>query len=611
MVGFSLRNSLTRLYSTLFLTIVCFSLITSCSLPVLSINHQLAEEKHDKEFKNHDSTNIISSAAPTSHDFKIIDIRKNTFNHYEQYFVASLLGVLNKNGSNYYFIYDDGSMRWLETMDASFYHYQNLSQITNFTSLVKELYNKTDGIIIFDDLPESVNIATPLCGLYNSTLVHRNLYPSLLNITGFADLPIKMNLTQEYALNNFTEDSHPADIYRWAFDRWFSQLNQTALALFNAGNNMHLRSHLCSNSIFTFWQPVMIDIENVTRDDKKKTDTLNYILDRTPQDMIVYGYMFPHGANEHPVVALLSSKGKYLVPSDWIKNLEFFQKLPLPEPFEFKQNRTIEMPKLENKLYIAGIYSDGDNIQYVANFMFEQFWNSVARKTHPVPIAFELTPTLSWVAPYIMYHFYKTATIHDYFTTGVGGKGYVKGNYMTGEYYDVYHRTTIQLMEHTDMREMRTWSTRMEKFVERSRLLVPNHSVNAVIDGYGGNYKGNPWLYRDTVLTKMRSLAGDVVDDLEDIQKERAFVAGTPRFIVYHLLCWETPYAEWAKLVNATNEMDNVEVVRLDQLIHLIQQYTQTQRKVSFYIIFGIGTAIGVMIVVQTVKFYRGKKRKT
>ena len=597
-----------KAYSLLLLGFLCGSFLFSSFSPFFMSGKWTSLLNEENKPSKRLEQLIPNSVQSGIHEFKVIEIPKNSLSTQQRYLVSSLLGVLNKNEAKYYYIYDKSSSDWLETMDPAFYHYENLTEITNFTTLVEKLYNKTEGIVIFDDLPESANIATPLSGIYNSLLVHNSLYPSLLSISGFSNLPITINLTYEYQQAQFTNDSHPTDIYRWAFDRWFSQFNQTALALYNSGNPMHLRSFLCSNAIFTLWQPVMVDIEGVVRDDEKKTEALTYILDHTAQDIIVYGYMYPDGANEGPVVKLLSSKGKYLVPSDWIKNLEFFQKLPLPESFSFKQNRSIEMPKLQNKLYIAGIYSDGDNIQYVANFMFVKFWNSEARKVNPVPIAYELTPSLRWIAPYLMYYFYKTATINDYFTPGVGGKGYVKDNHMTAEYYSLYTQTTVELLEQCDMREMRTWSNQMEIFVEKSRSLVPNNSIHAVIDGYGGNYKGNPWLYKDTVITKMQGLGGSVDDLLEEIQKENSLIFVSPRFIVFHLFCWDTPYAEWQKLVNATEELENVEVVRLDQLIQLVLQYNQAERTIISYIIFGIGTAIGVLIIVQTSKFHFAKR---
>lgn len=63
-------------------------------------------------------------------------------------------------------------------------------------------------------------------------------------------------------------------------------------------------------------------------------------------------------------------------------------------------------PKLENKIYVALTFSDGDNTQYNEHVMRIR-WGSTLRTKYP--ITWTVSPALYYCAPQMLNYYYKTA----------------------------------------------------------------------------------------------------------------------------------------------------------------------------------------------------------
>jgi hypothetical protein len=365
-----------------------------------------------------------SSDSPEEIDFQAIDIRSWSLTTQQRYLLSSIEGLINLH--NHVFLIDNNNMEnYMIALNNSYYNATYLS-INSLEELVNYFSDCFDGIIIFDDLPESANVATPLVKIYNATMIHQSLYDTVKMWSGFTGKPILVNLTELYLGQGFNSDSTKATIYNWAFENYFEYCSQEALGMISTSYAGAIRSQLCSEGIFTFWQPMYCDLpESEAPDDPKDSDedlaVFESIIANTPQNMIVYGYMRPYGCNEHPVVSRLSATGKYLVPTDHFQHMPFWKNLPFREDYVFNQtnSRRIEHIPLENKLYIAGIYSDGDNLQYVSNFMRELLWNNVHGE---VPTSYEMSPSILNIAPALAILYYEEMTPNDYFVNGFGVK---------------------------------------------------------------------------------------------------------------------------------------------------------------------------------------------
>jgi hypothetical protein len=53
-------------------------------------------------------------------------------------------------------------------------------------------------------------------------------------------------------------------------------------------------------------------------------------------------------------------------------------------------------------------------------------------------------------------------------------------------------------------------------------------------------------------------------------------IGGGPQFVVFHLICWDAPYANWASFCEKLSGDSSISVIRLDQMTSLLNQYGQT-----------------------------------
>ncbi|MEX2715029.1 MAG: GxGYxYP domain-containing protein [Candidatus Sigynarchaeum springense] len=555
---------------------------------------------------------IPSGPTPGSpFSFEVVDVRGWGLTTDGIYLLSSLEGIVNRDAARLYVIWGNDGAMWLNSIDDEYYTPSYLS-VTNLSALLAYYDSFIDGVVVFDNQAESANIATPICGINRSVMVSAALAPTALAWPALQDEPVVANMTALYAARGFTSATPKGDIYRWAFDTWFRLCNQSALGMYDYQHAGAIRSLLAGNAIFTMWQ--VCYTPEAERDAPADFECFEYILANTPQDMIVFGYMYPDGGNEHPVVSRLSANGKALTPSDWLRNAPFLQNLPLPDGYTFRQKARAEADSipLENKVYIAGIYSDGDNMQYVANFMRWNLWESAAHKTSPVPCSWEMSPSVLKIAPAIARFYYDNASMNDYFVTGVGGKGYTKAEYMTAEYTEIYWRTTRELMARLDQREVRSWTGNFGKIVAAMNGApgIPPQ-CDGIYEGYGGGSYTAPAEINGVPVVYMHGWtahnSGDLQGFYDDIAELRAQVPSAPVFVCYHLICWDAPYALWAEFANTLEAGGDVVFVTVAQMSSLISR-SAVGAMTTGGIVLAIAGIWGIPLLVHVASGARQKK---
>lgn len=543
----------------------------------------------------------ISSDSPDEIEFQAIDMRSWSINTQERYLISSIEGLINQK-AHIFLIDNDNMERYMIALNNSYYNATYLN-INSLEELVDYFSDCFDGMVIFDDLPESANVATPLVKIYNSTMVHQNIYDTVKLWSGFVGKPVLANVTELYQTQGFNSQTTKAAIYSWAFETFFEDCSQEAFGMITTGYAGAIRSQLCSEGIFTFWQPMYCNEPLDPRDSDEDLAVFESIIANSPQNMIVYGYMRPYGCNEHPVVSKLSANGKFLVPTDHFQHMPFWKNLPIPDDYVFNQSlsRSIEDIPLENKLYIAGIYSDGDNLQYVSNFMREFLWENVHGA---VPTSYEMSPSILNIAPALAMLYYEEMTPNDYFVNGVGGKGYVKAGYATESYFNTFWTDTKNLMIRLDQRELRTWdSGDLKKILQIMNSGPERLEITSFIEGYFGNRDFQPVKIEGIPYMRMREFTANSINEyqneLEMVQTIAHYVTNSPKFLVLHLNCWNAPYSVWEDFVNKVELESSGKVVfvtagQLGQLMLQadIQNYNQIYQIIS--ILASVFLCIGV-----------------
>lgn len=537
-------------------------------------------------------------------EFQAIDIRSWELSHQEKYLLSSFEGLINKEREPILFIDNQHTFNWLLDLSSTFYSVDWL-EFEDLESLLNRYRNIIKGVILWDDLPESANIATPLTGVHNAVMIHQDLYEKINNWDCLSGKSIIVNLTQEYKNAGLSDQASNADIYQWAFKNYYPLSNPSSLAIIDNGLSDAIRSQLCGDSVFTMWQPMYCVGEKDPKDSDADLKMFESIIANTPQNIVVYGYMKPYGCNEHPVVAKLTEFGKYLIPTDFFHHMPFWSRLPIPDNYQFSQeeSRNIENVPLKNKLYVAGIYSDGDNLQYVQGFMKKNLWDN---HHGTVPTTYEISPSIYNLAPAMGLVYYETMTSNDYFVSGVGGKGYVKADYASPQYFDDFWNDTSDLMVKLDQRELRSWdSGELSEIIQYYTDKDGEKKIDSIIEGYLGVREFIPELVDGIPFMRMRAFSAE---SQADYSEEKQFLLdildnknSEPLFLTLHLHCWSTPYQIWADFVNEMEELKNNEIVfvtsgQLSQLMLQASLPTQSNLWKSIYYIFMIGL-ISIFII--------------
>jgi hypothetical protein len=169
-----------------------------------------------------------------------------------------------------------------------------------------------------------------------------------------------------------------------------------------------LREYATAIGAATVWLDPSVDGES---------QLLNSFLSTMPPGSNYMGWW----PQEGPGVDRVSQYGITTIASDYCTNLTVHSGMP----------RTINVkpippkPVLQNKIYVAFIMSDGDNLQYVEHLM-RKLWNNPDRGS--VPMGWTLSPAMVDAMPGALNFLHQSATVNDNLISGPSGYGYTYPN---------------------------------------------------------------------------------------------------------------------------------------------------------------------------------------
>ena len=182
-----------------------------------------------------------------------------------------------------------------------------------------------------------------------------------------------------------------------------------------------------------------------------------FLRDMTPGASIVTGW---YAGQERELMSAAGECGLSCVPSDFFSNATVFAK-----DRRISAPAVPDMPKLENKIYIAYFLSDGDNIQYDMHAM-RAYWDGSAADRGQVAVNWTISPALADIAPEMMNYYYAGATDSECFVCGPSGMGYVMplntfgdvGNHFpSDESFRAYVELTDRYLRRSGLRAVTVW----------------------------------------------------------------------------------------------------------------------------------------------------------
>jgi len=506
----------------------------------------------------------------SAYNFTVVDIRGKSFSLAERYLLASIDGLVNKNGTNLFIIESPIDAHWLDYINGSGMYSGQLQSFAGVLDLVDHFKAHFEGIIVFDkDDPDQANMATPLCGANKSLLVDHDIYAA---VKAVFDAPVTYDMTKIVSDNALTSRTAK---YAYAFDNFYPLSNQSALAYYAEDAPHHARSFYISNNIFTLWRVLYVhsapDAGDKDPDPQDQLDLVGRILDETPINIPIYGYPWPDGGNEGAAVTQISRRGKYVIANDWAFNLPFLAKMRLPAGYTLNQNRPATLPALENKVYVAGLWSDGDNIQFVYNFMKFTLWDN--RQPGTVPTGWTISSSCYILMPWVMKWYYENAVETDYFVAALSGKGYMYPREMNEAMLQAYYADVRPLLDLTDLHELHTMNLGHKAGTVAGLL---GDKVNIIFDGYGGYSYEFPELHHGTPVLHSLYLTlqpDNTEEQFQNVIGLKTVALTQPVFVFFNIHCWSggSDPIFWNKFA-ARLQAAGVEVVRPDVLAQLARQ---------------------------------------
>jgi hypothetical protein len=348
----------------------------------------------------------------------------------EMVLFASLKGIVNSKEPRIFSFEGDafaeGQYTWLQSLGLKY------NEISNNWDLIAKYLSEIAGVIVYDNTqPDTINLATALAGSKKALLVA----PSLVaRLTGAPyNLPILLDFRGKFA--------DKLAVYQSLFkDYWPTLPHRVAFGLNPLSVRASVREYATAVGAASLW---------LDPDVPSEAPLLDQFLSSMGAGAIWMGWWPSEGSG----VTEASKYGIATVASDYASNLTLHSGMP----------RTINVkpmppkPALQNKIFVAFILSDGDNLQYVEHLL-RKLWNDPSRGK--VPMGWTLSPAMVDAMPGALNFYWASSTPNDALLAGPSGYGYTYPNLWTNAVQlDEFAARTEEYNELAGFRVITVWNT--------------------------------------------------------------------------------------------------------------------------------------------------------
>ena len=490
------------------------------------------------------SGQILPSFPAPAQNQDLIYLRDDIVSTDEMYLFASLKGIVNMTQPRIFSYEGDafaeGAYTWLESLKLSYTEYSDPWY------LIMKYLDEINGLIVYDpDQIHTVNLATMLAKDKKALIASPDL-ASRLTSAPF-NLSVLTDLRGKYASK--------LEVYQDLCDNYWPNLEHRLLIGLNP--NVHkaaLREYAVALGAAVVWlDPNVYDEFKI----------LNNFLSGMTSGASFMGWW----PEEAVGVKLGSAKGITTIASDWSTNLTLHSSMPrsigkLPIP---------QKPELENKIYVAFIISDGDNLQYVEHLM-RKLWNNPDRGS--VPIGWTISPAMVDAMPGALNYYWQSSTENDNLVSGPSGFGYTYPNFFPDQSsLNQFVAKTEEYNKLAGLRVITIWNTITggidldvgEAFAEYAptTLGLTGQNTGAELTVYNNSLPGKPltcnycW-NEENMLTHIG-------------YGSEGWDGSSPRFIIIQSQPWQG--ANPTTFKNIANSLNsNYKVVRPDHLFQLLRE---------------------------------------
>jgi len=362
---------------------------------------------------------------------RVLDVRP--YSWHEQMTITCAQGLINRVKPRVYLVFDDYVDRLWLSIYGKRYGVKH-EEVNNIYELLSSFRREIAGFVVYDEnMLHSANVAMTYGSIHNAVPASPGVAEKLSE-AGFrkiADFRGKWG--------------NRIEAYEWAFQNLMQQCNKRIVGsmcvdppLTSFTNKHHVRDYLVAVKAFSF------DLSTKIRD-RREVELFDRILSSFDSLGVVLGWHCIRDL-ESEAVARASANGFFVLCNLHSPNLTVHS--GVKTSFKFKQ-RHVKKVMLEEKVYVAFIQSDGDAVWAMNNF---QNLNWLDSQRGRFPYTWEIQPLLLDLAPGILEHYYRTATLNDYFIAGPSGAGYTAPS--VNKRLDEFLEHTKRYMEACDLRSI-------------------------------------------------------------------------------------------------------------------------------------------------------------
>lgn len=462
----------------------------------------------------------------------------------EMYLFSSLKGIVNRKKPRIFSYEGDafaeGPYTWLQSLGLAW------TEPADKWSLITKYRSELSGLIVYDPSQvHTVNLATIIAkdkkALIASPSLLQKLTSAPYNLRVLTDLRGRFKSKLE--------------VYQHIYSQYWRQLDKRVLIGLNPdAHKAALREYATAIGAAIIWLDPKVAGES---------ELLNSFLSTMPAGANYMGWW----PEEAPGVERASRYGIATIASDYATNLTVHSGMP----------RTVKLkpvppkPTLQNKLYVAFILSDGDNLQYVEHLM-RKLWGNPDRGS--VPIGWTISPAMLDAMPGALNYYWQSATDNDNLISGPSGYGYTYPNdWPDAKLLDKFVAKTEDYNRRAGLRVVTIWNTITGGINENVGKTFATHAPSLL--GLTAQNTGGGLTVYNNRLPGMALSCNYCTG--EQAMKDHIATASAgwnraePRFIIIQAQPWtDVKPTNFKNVANSLNE-DYV-VVRPDHLFQLLRE---------------------------------------
>ena len=462
----------------------------------------------------------------------------------EMYLFSSLKGIVNRTKPRI-FAYEgdqfaEGPYTWMQSLGLTWTEY------TDNWQLISKYRSEIAGLIVYDSAqPHTVNLATMLAKSKRALVASPSLLSRLMSAP--YNLPILLDLRGQF--------TSKLQVYQTLYNTYWPNLDHRMLIGLNPlVHRGALREYATALGAPVIWLDPTVSGES---------ELLNSFLSSMSANAVFMGWW----PDEGPGITRASGYGIATVASDFCSNLTVHSGMP----------RTVNVkaappkPTLRNKIYVAFILSDGDNLQYVEHLM-RKLWSDPGRGT--VPMGWTLSPAMLDGMPGALNYLYQSSTVNDNLISGPSGYGYAYPNdFPSQTVLNQFVSKTEDYIKRAGFRVLTVWNTitgDINQNVGESYAQYAPSLLGLTSQNTSGTFK----IYRNSlpaVPLNCNYCTGEQPMKDAITAASSGWDGAEPRFVLIQAQPWQnvTP----TSFKNVMNSLDsNHIVVRPDQFFQLVRE---------------------------------------